>query len=77
MGKLQDIAVPVEIALAELSESLDRHQDEIPNADYILTKLALACYKLSRRKETQRTHPQFRAVREDETPLCVVIEVED
>lgn len=80
---LPEIAVEVEIAFSELAESLGLHQDDIPNADYVLTKLALTCYKKGMRHEAsglkykKTTKPQFRAVREDDTPLVVVVSERD
>lgn len=74
---LSEVAVAVEIAYAELAESLGIHQDDIPNADYILTKLAIACYKrgvASKKTTTRRpTEPMFPAVRDDETPRVAII----
>lgn len=74
MSSLKDIAPEVEVALMELAEALGLHQDDIPNADYVLTKLAMACYtKGTRRGQRTLTDPMFRAPRSDETPRVLVL----
>ena len=79
MKSVKDTALEVEVAYMELAEALGLHQDDIPGASFILTKLAVACYNKGARSEYKPlkrvpTEPRFRSVpREDETPRVVII----
>jgi len=73
---LSKIGPEVEFALMELAEALDCHQDDIPNAEYVLTKLAISAYKKGMKDGhpvRKHTDPMFRAVREDDTPVVIVL----
>ena len=79
MKSVKDTALEVEVAYMELAEALGLHQDDIPGASFILTKLAVACYNRGSRSEYKPikrtpTEPLFRRVeRDDETPRVAVV----
>jgi hypothetical protein len=89
MSIYKELGPLVEIAMADLAEALETHQDKIALAEYVLTKLAMTSYQAGvdsqkqdgRRKPTNPhfppVRPTLRPGREDDTPKVIVLPPRD